>query len=154
MEEGKPSSTAINSAMMRAAHLFLDDDPKIFRDDFAGQLAGFENEATLRDALEARHQATVNQLGVTFAEFYRKSMRGIMTVRSRYSEEELAKAVDRSVAQYVILGAGLDSFAYRRKDLTRTRHVFVPQPRGDARDPAADRGAGARNRDCFRVHRS
>jgi methyltransferase (TIGR00027 family) len=45
-------------------------------------------------------------------------------VRSRYAEDELSKAIERGVAQYVILGAGLDSFAYRRRDLAEVIHVF------------------------------
>jgi methyltransferase (TIGR00027 family) len=124
MKQGQPSSTAIHSAMMRAAHLLWDADAKIFCDDLALQLAGFENEATLRRALDTRHQGVANQFGVAFLEFYRACMRGIMTVRSRYTEEELDKAVDRGVAQYVILGAGIDSFAYRRRDLANALRVF------------------------------
>jgi len=36
-----------------------------------------------------------------------------MVVRSRYAEEQLVTAVSRGVKQYVVLGAGLDTFAYR-----------------------------------------
>ena len=39
--------------------------------------------------------------------------RGQATYRSRYAEDSLAAAVERGIAQYVVLGAGLDSFAYR-----------------------------------------
>lgn len=42
MEE-RASATAIGVARMRAAHLLLDDDPKIFRDDFALRLGGCES---------------------------------------------------------------------------------------------------------------
>ena len=45
-------------------------------------------------------------------------------MRQRYTEDELDKAVERGVAQYVILGAGLDSFAYRRPDLAGVVRVF------------------------------
>ena len=44
--------TAILSAMMRAAHLLLDGEPKIFSDHFASKLAGFESEAQLKVGLE------------------------------------------------------------------------------------------------------
>ena len=40
-------------------------------------------------------------------------LRVMMTTRSRYTEDRLAAAVQRGVDQYVLLGAGLDSFAYR-----------------------------------------
>ncbi len=53
MEEGQRSLTAIGSAMMRAAHLLIDDDPKILRDELAVGLSGFESETALRAALEA-----------------------------------------------------------------------------------------------------
>lgn len=42
--EGQPSSTAVGAAKMRAAHLVLDGEPKIFRDDFAARFSGAENE--------------------------------------------------------------------------------------------------------------
>lgn len=46
------------------------------------------------------------------------------TMRSRYAEDELSHAIERGIAQYVILGAGLDSFAYRRKTLAPLLRVF------------------------------
>lgn len=45
-------------------------------------------------------------------------------MRQRYAEDELVTAVQRGVGQYVILGAGLDSFAYRRPDLHTLLRVF------------------------------
>jgi methyltransferase (TIGR00027 family) len=47
-----------------------------------------------------------------------------MTVRNRYAEDELHSALQRGVTQYVLLGAGLDSFAYRRRDLSEVLRVF------------------------------
>jgi len=43
--------------------------------------------------------------------------RGTFLARARYTEEKLATAVLHGIDQYVILGAGLDSFAWRRSDL-------------------------------------
>ena len=40
-------------------------------------------------------------------------MRAVFTVRSRYAEDKLAGAIIGGIDQYIILGAGLDSFAYR-----------------------------------------
>jgi methyltransferase (TIGR00027 family) len=51
-------------------------------------------------------------------------LRGVMVLRNRYAEEELDKAIARGVRQYVILGAGLDSFAFRRPDLAGVVQVF------------------------------
>jgi methyltransferase (TIGR00027 family) len=52
------------------------------------------------------------------------SFRAFMAVRSRYAEDELAKAAVRDVRQYVVLGAGLDTFAYRNPYLTAGLRVF------------------------------
>src|SRR5262249_30634293 len=120
MEDGRPSQTAIGAAMARAAHLLLDDDPKIFQDHLAFSLSGVESEA----ALLAIHGATQADLArrITLeptqarARYFRY-FRAFATLRQRYTEEALGKALERGVAQYVILGAGLDSFAYRRRDL-------------------------------------
>ncbi len=40
-------------------------------------------------------------------------MRAFLAVRSRYAEDCLAEAAARGLEQYVVLGAGLDTFAYR-----------------------------------------
>ena len=53
MEEGRPSAMAIGSAMVRAAHLLWDEDPKIFQDHLALRLSGFESEAVLQATSEA-----------------------------------------------------------------------------------------------------
>jgi methyltransferase (TIGR00027 family) len=99
------------SAMARAAHLLWDDAPKIFEDTFALRLSGCESESALRTQLDP------------FAGFVRRAT-GTVVMRSRYLEEEIDQAVGRGVSQYVILGAGLDSFAYRRTDLAKVLRVF------------------------------
>jgi len=50
--------------------------------------------------------------------------RAFMAARSRYAEDELHKAVQRGVCQYVILGAGLDTFAYRNSYPADVLRVF------------------------------
>lgn len=47
-----------------------------------------------------------------------------MVMRSRYTEDALSLAIGRGITRYVILGAGLDSFAFRRRDLTTAVQVF------------------------------
>ena len=47
-----------------------------------------------------------------------------MTMRNRYAEAELDKAVKQGISQYVLLGAGLDSFALRRRDLAEILRIF------------------------------
>ena len=70
MKEGSPSTTAINSAMVRASHLLLDAEPKIFRDDFALALSGVGDEAALRAALDKRDEPLAREFGRDFAEFF------------------------------------------------------------------------------------
>jgi methyltransferase (TIGR00027 family) len=124
MEEGRPSVTAIVAAMMRAAHLLLDNEPKVLRDDLALGLSGVENEAALRAALEGLRAEIAQRTTSEFAQSLFRYLRAFMALRSRYAEDALGKAIERGVAQYVILGAGLDSFAYRRRDVTDVLRVF------------------------------
>jgi methyltransferase (TIGR00027 family) len=99
--DGQPSLTAFTAAAARAAHLIVDDEPSIFADtlaeamlgDRAGELIGY-------------HQAHGTHPVLAGA-------RAQVACRSRYTEDSLARAVHRGISQYVVLGAGLDSFAYR-----------------------------------------
>jgi methyltransferase (TIGR00027 family) len=88
-------TTAIGAAVMRAAHLLTAGEPKIFRDPFALTLTGLSEEQALATA----------KLFETGAE-----MAPAWALRSRYAEDRLAAA---RPAQYVVLGAGLDSYALR-----------------------------------------
>ena len=124
MEKGQPSGTAIFAALMRAAHLFLDDEPKILRDNFALPFSNLQNEAELITALKAFHTEFGQKSAPEIAQSLLQSFRGFAVVRQRYVEDELTGAIKRGVSQYVILGAGLDSFAYRRRDLEDKLRVF------------------------------
>ena len=110
--------------MMRAAHLLLDGEPKVFSDPFALRLSGFRDEADLTAGLEKFVSTLAADAGAECAQATFEYLRAGMTLRSRYAEDELRGAVERGVAQYVILGAGLDSFAYRRTDLASRLRVF------------------------------
>src|SRR5215510_1434081 len=124
MEEARPSATAMMVAMGRAAHLLWDEDPKIFQDHLALGLSGVENEAALQERLRAIETEIARRSTPEFAQAFFRYGRAGVTMRQRYTEDELGKAVERGVAQYVILGAGLDSFAYRRPDLATTLRIF------------------------------
>jgi methyltransferase (TIGR00027 family) len=124
MEEGRPSSTAVAAAMMRAAHLLWDDEPKILKDELALGLSGIGDEATLRATLDVLLTEMARDFSPDFAQAIFRHFRAMAVLRSRYVEDELARALTREVRQLVILGAGFDSFAYRRQDLASTLHVF------------------------------
>jgi methyltransferase (TIGR00027 family) len=123
LEEGKPSSTATVVAITRAAHLHFDGVPKVIADPFALKLSGLENEDALRIAFEAL-RAELSRRSPEFGEAYHRDAHARALMRQRYAEDELGRALDKGVSQYVILGAGLDSFAYRRTDLANSLRVF------------------------------
>jgi len=100
MQEGKFSKTAYGVALRRAAHQIF-DDMKVLDDPLAVQIIGEEAAAKLKD----NPQDAASRLS--------RAMRAFMAVRSRYAEDQLAHAVEQGVRQYVVLGAGLDTFAYR-----------------------------------------
>ena len=85
--------------MRRAAHQLL-DQPRVLDDPLALRVIGFEAAEALRSDPKEKHS-------------FARAFRAFMAARSRYAEDELASAVARGVAQYVVLGAGLDTFAYR-----------------------------------------
>jgi methyltransferase (TIGR00027 family) len=99
MQEGKFSRTAQRVAIRRAAHQLL-DEPRVLDDPLALRIIGSEAAAALRSDPKENHA-------------FARAFRAFMAARSRYAEDELARAVASNVTQYVILGAGLDTFAYR-----------------------------------------
>ena len=90
----------LNVASQRAAHQMF-DNPKIFEDPLTFRIIGAEAESKLRLNL------------AQFQNLPERDVRALMVVRNRYAEDELARSIQRGVRQYVILGAGLDTFAYR-----------------------------------------
>jgi methyltransferase (TIGR00027 family) len=107
------STSALTAAAARAAHLIVDQPPVIFADTVALKLLGDEADDLI--GYHRAHSAHVVLAGA----------RGQVVCRSRYAEDSLAAAVAAGTRQYVILGAGLDSFAYRSglSGLVRTFEV-------------------------------
>ena len=99
--EDLPSQTALMAAAARAAHLIVDREPIIFADELAAALLGDQ-----ADELISYHRAHGTHLVLSCA-------RAQVLCRSRFTEDHLAACVQGGITQYVILGAGLDSFAYR-----------------------------------------
>jgi methyltransferase (TIGR00027 family) len=124
MQEGQSSATARGAAMMRAAHLILDEDPNLFRDHLALQLSGLESQSALQASIGALQGEIAHWFTPEIAPVLVRNIRANLVMRQRYTEDELDKALKRGVTQYVILGAGLDSFAYRRHDLTGVLNFF------------------------------
>lgn len=112
MKAGAASATAISAAAMRAAHLHLFDAPWIHEDTFALQLVGFEDAEQLRTRLQRHGLPALRRVAAYFA------------LRHRFAEDRLQAALDRGVAQVVLLGAGLDTLALRRPEIPRAA-LFV-----------------------------
>ena len=102
MNDHKASRTALGTAYLRAAHQLLDGQPHILDDPVALSLLG-------PTALQR-----INDTADDYRTPERLALRTHVVLRSRFAEDRLAAAVLRGVTQYVILGAGLDTFALRQ----------------------------------------
>jgi methyltransferase (TIGR00027 family) len=117
MKENRPSTTAHRVAIRRAAHQVL-DEPKVLVDEVALRIIGGEAAAALQTEEARRDDPPLS-----------RALRAFMAVRSRFAEDELARAIQQGARQYVILGAGLDTFAYRNpypEDVLRVFEVDYP----------------------------
>jgi len=101
MEAAKPSRTAYGVAFRRATHQLHDHPPLILNDPIAVPILG----PSALPELHAAKSAIDEPANI--------ALRGWLVTRSRYAEENLAQAVAEGVNQYVLLGAGLDTFAHR-----------------------------------------
>jgi methyltransferase (TIGR00027 family) len=109
-----PDSTAVRVALWRALHLEVDALPHVLADEVGIQLAG--------PADGWRQRPDMNPV-------FTAGFRASIVARARFIEDLVAAEAERGVGQYVILGAGLDTFAQRRPDLGGRVRVFeVDQP--------------------------
>ncbi|MFB7372018.1 class I SAM-dependent methyltransferase [Streptomyces sp. NPDC056222] len=104
------------AAAARAAHLLVDEAPSIFADTMAHTFLGER-----ADELLSYHRSYGDHPVLSGA-------RTTAVTRSRYTEDRLSELAARGIDQYVILGAGLDSFAYRSALADRVRVFEVDQP--------------------------
>lgn len=100
VHRGEPSRSALRVAELRAVHALL-DDPVVLDDPVALPLLGRQAAAALREDPFALNDPLS------------RGLRAALVVRSRFAEDELASRVGEGVRQYVVLGAGLDTFACR-----------------------------------------
>lgn len=115
MQEGKPSVTAQLVAGLRAAHYQGGERPLVFEDPFA---AAFTGGQFLEPLQRGELQATLDRLAL-------QPIQGGILGRARYAEDALQAAIrEVGVRQFVILGAGNDSFLLRRPDLLERLQVF------------------------------
>jgi methyltransferase (TIGR00027 family) len=125
-----PGHTATLAAVGRAIHL-SSTHPRLVEDHLALDLAG-EDGAALMGQLRGQLPAdSLEGLGLAFA------------IRVRFVEDAVERSLQAGVSQYVILGAGLDSFAYRRAELMPQLRVFevdLPERQAWKRNRLAELG--------------
>lgn len=101
MRDTGPSRTALAVAMSRALHQKL-DRPLVFADPLAMRILGERGRAAMAERQESRLLGPI--------------LRATLAVRSRVAEDTLQKAVAAGLRQYVVLGAGLDTFGLRNQN--------------------------------------
>jgi methyltransferase (TIGR00027 family) len=117
MAERNGSSTALGTLYIRAAHRMLDAPPYILDDQVAISLLGETAVQQIRDAENDYRTAQA------------RALRAHILLRSRFAEDRLALAVRRGITQYMILGAGFDTFALRQPAWAGELNIYeVDQP--------------------------
>lgn len=102
MQEAIPSRTALRVALRRAAHQVVDASPLVFPDPLAVRILGPEHAAEIERTPDRDRRP------------FSAALRAWMVVRARFAEDVLEAGVKtRGVRQALVLGAGLDTFAYR-----------------------------------------
>jgi methyltransferase (TIGR00027 family) len=130
VEAGKPSRSAMGSGLLRAAHVHQDRPPWIFEDTLAGALL----DAAETEALEASMAAWAPEV--------RQAFRVSHAVRARLAEDVAVGGLVAGRCDYVLLGAGLDTFAWRHPRAGEFAVWEVDHPDTQAWKRAALRRAG------------
>jgi methyltransferase (TIGR00027 family) len=129
METDKASSTALGVAYLRAWH-FRHHEPKVFCDSLAWDLiTDDEREAFNEIVLDAFARYRPEEVGGDRLQTLNRAIAwyaatSLVVARSAFSEQCLREAIDRGVDQYVIVGAGMDTFAVREPQLLSRIRVF------------------------------
>lgn len=126
MKENQASLTSIVTAYMRAYHSKYAAN-KIFDDFLAYDLIPGDKRELIEQyfVLDKQLNTPESKSGSDSTNVLPSLKKtSIIICRARYTEDTLEKAVNQGVKQYVILGAGLDTFAFRRPDLMEQLEVF------------------------------
>ncbi len=114
-QTGAPESSAERVALWRALHVQFDPPPHVLEDEVGLQLAAPEPGWRERPDMDP---------GFT------SGFRAAIVARARFIEDLVVEQAALGVTQYVILGAGLDTFAQRRPEIASRMHVFEVDPPG------------------------
>jgi methyltransferase (TIGR00027 family) len=107
-EDAAPDNTAVRVALWRALHLEIDSPPHVLEDQIGLKLVAPETDWRSRPDMSP----------------FTRPFRASILARARFIEDLVAEQVQLGVGQYVILGAGLDTFAQRRTQLASRLLVF------------------------------
>src|SRR2546430_4249197 len=124
-----PDDTAVRVALWRALHVEVDSPPHVLEDEVGLKLAAPDDGWRSRPDMSP----------------FTRPFRASIVARARFIEDLVAEQAARGVGQYVILGAGLDTFAQRRPE--RASHLIVfevdrPGPQAWKRQRLVDLGLG------------
>ena len=109
-----PDGTAVRVALWRAMHVLVDPPPHVLEDEIGLQLAAPDDGWRRRPDMDPRATS---------------GYRAAIVARARFIEDLVVEQAGHGVAQYIVLGAGLDTFAQRRPEIASRLRVFeVDQP--------------------------
>ncbi len=126
----KADNTAIRVALWRALHVQVDAPPHVLEDEIGLKLAAPDDDW--------RHRPDMDPKGTSL-------FRASIVARARFIEDLVIEQAGHGVNQYVILGAGLDTFAQRRPEIASGMRVFEvdqPGPQAWKRQRLSDLGFG------------
>ena len=126
----EPDSTAVRTALWRALHLEVDAPPHVLEDRIGLQLAGPDPDWRQRPDMN---------------EYATPGVRASIVARARFVDDLVTEQAELDVGQYVLLGAGLDTFAQRRPEIASRIQIFEvdrPGPQTWKRQRLAETGFG------------
>jgi methyltransferase (TIGR00027 family) len=129
-ETAAPDSTAVRVALWRAMHVRVDPPPHVLEDEIGLRLAAPDEGWHRRPDMDPRATS---------------GFRAAIVARGRFIEDLVAERAGQGMTQYVILGAGLDTFAQRRPEIAARIRVFEvdqPGPQAWKRQRLIDLGYG------------
>jgi methyltransferase (TIGR00027 family) len=116
-QEPEPDNTAVRVALWRALHAEVDPPPHVFEDEVGLKLVAPDDQWRSRPDMSP----------------FTRPFRASIVARARFIEDLVVQRITQGVGQYVILGAGLDTFAQRRPELAARLVVFeIDRPRPQA----------------------
>jgi methyltransferase (TIGR00027 family) len=108
-ERVAPENTAVRVALWRALHAQIDPPLHVLKDEIGLRLVAPDESWRSRPDMDPD---------------FTKPFRASIVARARFTEDLLLEQADRGISQYVILGAGLDTFAQRRPEMGSTLKVY------------------------------